>query len=304
MRNSVINKIKGYNSLAGYFFIAPVVLLMTVFLIYPTIYSFILSFKEFSFFSPADSKWVGLGNYVTLFRDPEFLQAFKNTFVLVLTVVPISTVLALVMAVLVNSKVKGKTFFRVSFFLPNVTSTVAIGTILGFLFRKDSFIVLFFAKLFGFENISWFADVHLALPLVIIAMIFTFSGFYMIIYLAGLQEISKDYYEAADIDGAGKVRQFLKITVPLLKNTHFLVIMMLVINTFQIFDQPYVISTFGNSSIPGGPAGSTMTLVMFLYTRAFNYFEMGYASAAAFVLFAVIFIFTIVQKRFFDLKEK
>lgn len=286
--------------IAGYVALLPFIILMTVFLIYPIVYSFSLSFKDFSFFSPGDSKWVYLDNYINLFKDAEFLMAFKNTIIIVVAVVPVTALLSLIMAVLVNRKIKGRTFFRVAFFLPNVTSSVAVGTIIGFLFRQDSFITRFFHNIIGTENVSWFANVDLALPLVVIAMIFTFCGFYMLVYLAGLQEIPVECYETADISGAGSLRKFIYITLPMLRPAHFLVLIMLMINSFQAFDQSYVISTFGNSSIIGGPAGSTSTIVTFLYTNAFRYFKMGYASAAAFVLFVVIFIFTVVQKKLLD----
>lgn len=300
MKKKLLLKPKVSEAIAGYAFLMPVIILMSTFLIYPIIYSFNLSFKDFSFFNPDDAKWVYLDNYINLFKDSEFLLAFKNTILIVIVVVPVTAFLSLIMAVLVNQKIKGRTFFRVSFFLPNVTSTVAIGTIIGFLFRQDSFITRFFSRVFGTANVSWFADVKLALPLVMIATIFTFSGFYMLIYLAGIQEIPEECYEAAEIDGAGSLKKFWYITMPMLRPTHFLVFIMLMINSFQAFDHSYVISTFGNSTIVGGPAGATSTIVTFLYTNAFKYFKMGYASAAAFVLFVVIFIFTIIQKRFFE----
>jgi len=287
-------------AIAGYVFLAPVLILMSIFLIYPMIYSFILSFQHFSFFNPDAAEWIFLQNYIDLFHDRDFLNASKNTIVLALGIVPIAAFLALFMAVLINQKIKGRTFFRVSYYLPNVTSTVAIATIIGFLFRRNSFLTIFLSNILGIANTSWFADVNLALPLVMITMIWGFSGFYMLVYLSGLQEIPETLYEAAKIDGAGKLKQFIYITLPMLKPTHFLVILMLTINSFQAFDQPYVLSTFSNSAIAGGPAGAVSTVVIFLYQNAFKYFRMSYASAAAFLLFIIIFVFALILKRFFE----
>ena len=287
-------------AVAGYVFVIPAVILLGIFLIYPMIHSLVLSFQKFSYFNVEGAEWIGFQNFRELFESRRFLGSVENTALIAVFVAPISAFVSLMLATLVDQNIKGRTFFRVAFYLPNVTSTVALATIMGFLFRKGAFLVEFFHEAFGFEATSWFASTSLALPLVMIVLVWMYSGFFMLVYLAGLQTIPDQLYEMATLSGANKLQQFFYITIPLLKPTHFLVFLMLTINTFKVFDQPYVISTFGNASVAGGPAGATSTVVIFLYQNAFKYFRMGYASAAAVVLFLAVFILTIIQRRFFE----
>jgi multiple sugar transport system permease protein len=243
---------------------------------------------------------VGLGNYFALFQDSRFLTALWNTVKLVLLVVPAQTIIALLLANVLNSKLKARTFFRTVFYLPYVTSPVAVGAVMIHLFKKNGIATEFFA-LFGLENVAWFTSGSYAFPLITMVIVWTQIGFYTVIYLGGLQSISPQLYEAASLDGASKFKQFIHITLPLLKPTTFLVLVMGVLATLQIFEQPYVISTSGGA-LPGSPGDTTLTLVMYLYTQAFRYYEMGFASAAAFVIFTLIFIITLFQFKLFGYK--
>ncbi|KGP74476.1 carbohydrate ABC transporter permease [Pontibacillus yanchengensis] len=286
----------------GVFFMAPFLLIAGIFIFYPILYSLQISFQNFSYLNPSAAEWVGLENYRKLLQDTTFLTAIWNTVKLLIIVLPIQTIISLVLANILNSKIKGKSFFRIVFYLPYITSPIAVGAVMVYLFNQDGLVTRFFT-LFGLENVAWYTDGDYAFYLIVLIIIWTQIGFYTVIYLSGLQSIPEDLYEAARIDGASRLQQFLHITVPLLKPTTFLVLFMGGLATLQIFEQPYVVSTTGGA-LPGSPGDSTLTMVMYLYTQAFKYFEMGYASAAAFIIFVMIFSLTVLQYLFFERKNK
>lgn len=279
--------------LTGYMFVLPVIVSLSVFLIGPIFYAFYISFHEFSFLAPEQARWLGFDNYLRLFRDPLFLKAVKNTSFYSLGVVPIQICVALLLALIVDSKIKGKTFFRVTYFLPTVTSTVAVSVIFMYLFKNDGIFNLFLSKI-GIPTHDWFNDIHFALPATMMMAIWTTVGQFMVIYLAGLQDIPHELYEAAEVDGATPWQKLRYITWPMLKTTTFFVLIMSLIGTFQVFDQMYVISKG-----EGNPQYATLTVVFYLYRTAFKNFDMGYASAMAFVLFLIILLLTFIQKKFF-----
>ncbi|SEN31332.1 carbohydrate ABC transporter permease [Lihuaxuella thermophila] len=279
--------------ITGYLFVMPVVVSLAVFLIGPIFYAFYISFHEFSFLAPDQAKWIGLDNYVKLFQDPRFLKALKNTSFYSLGVVPVQICIALMLALIVDSKIKGKTFFRVVYFLPTVTSTVAVSVMFMYLFKSDGIVNLFLSHL-GLPTHDWFGSIKFALPATMMMAIWTTVGQFMVIYLAGLQDIPTDLYEAAEVDGASPWQKFRFVTWPMLRPTTFFVLIMSIIGTFQVFDQVYVISKG-----EGGPQDATLTVVFYLYRTAFKDFDMGYASAMAFVLFLIILVLTFIQKKFF-----
>ncbi|MCU6708739.1 sugar ABC transporter permease [Paenibacillus sp. J5C_2022] len=278
--------------------LAPFLLIILAFMIGPVIYSLLISFKEFSYLNPAGAFGVGFDNYTALFRDKTFLTAMKNTFKLLLIVVPLQTVFALVLANVLNRNIRAKTFFRTVYYLPYIASPVAIGAVMVYLFNRDG-LITGWLEMLGFRNVAWYADGTYAFYLVAGIIVWTQIGFYTVIYLSGLQSINGEIYEAAKVDGAGSFRIFAHITVPLLRSTTFLVLVMGGLATLQAFDQPYVVSTTGGA-LPGSPGDSTLTMVMFLYTAAFKYYDMGYASAAAFIIFLMIFALTLVQYAYFE----
>jgi multiple sugar transport system permease protein len=280
--------------LTGYLFVLPVVVSLSVFLIGPIFYAFYISFHEFSFLAPDQAKWIGLDNYVKLFQDPRFLTAFKNTSFYSLGVVPIQICIALILALIVDSKIKGKTFFRVVYFLPTVTSTVAVSVMFMYLFKNDGIVNLLLKNYLGLPTYDWFGSIRFALPSTMIMAIWTTVGQFMVIYLAGLQDIPTELYEAAEVDGGTPWQKLRFITWPMLRPTTFFVLIMSIIGTFQVFDQMYVISKG-----EGGPQDATLTVVFYLYRAAFKDFDMGYASAMAFVLFLIILTLTFIQRKFF-----
>ncbi|MBS4193749.1 carbohydrate ABC transporter permease [Lederbergia citri] len=290
----VISHKRKQEIMAAYILITPAVFYLLVFLIGPILYAFILSFQDHNLLKPEQAKFIGLKNYFNLFEDPVFRKALYNTFKFSFYVVPLQTVLSLLLAVVANQNIKGRTFFRVSYYLPSITSMVAISAIFMFLFNRNG-IANKFLSIFGFDPVSWFADPHYALYLIIILSVWAGVGVNMLIYLAGLQDIPTSVYESSRIDGASAIQQFFYITVPLLKEKTFFVVIIGLIGTLQIFDQAYIISRGS-----GGPLNSTMTVVLYLYNKAFGENQAGYASAAAFVLFILIFTLTVLQKKFFD----
>ncbi|ABY93472.1 sugar ABC transporter permease [Thermoanaerobacter brockii subsp. lactiethylicus] len=282
-----------YEALSGYAFALPFIASISIFLIGPLIYAFIISFKEFSFLNPEASRWVGFANYTKLFSDPTFKRALLNTTLYSLGVVPTQLIIALILALIVNSDIKGKTFFRVAYYIPTVTSTVAVSVIFLYLFKADGLVNALLAK-FGIQGPTWFNDVRFALPSIMMMAIWSSVGNYMVIFLAGLQDIPSELYEAAEVDGANKFQRFFKITLPMLRPIVFFNLVMSLIGTFQVFDQAYVVSQG-----TGGPLDATMTVVLNIYRTGFRDFNMGYASAMAFVLFVIILILTLIQRKLF-----
>ncbi|WP_274435200.1 carbohydrate ABC transporter permease [Alicyclobacillus sp. ALC3] len=272
----------------GYLFLLPALTGLLVFLIGPVFYALYISFFHYSLLNPANAHFVGFRNYLQLFRDPLFLRALLNTSVYAVGVVPIQTALALFLALIVD-KVRGKTLFRVAYYLPTVSSTVAVSVMFLFIFEPQGLLNRFLS-VFGIHGPNYFNSTTFALPALMVMAVWSTAGQFMIIYLAGLQDIPGDVLEAAELDGAGSWTKLWSITVPLLRRTTFLVVVVSMIGSFQVFDQMYVVSG-GN----GGPVNSTLSVVLDLYNQAFLNQRMGYASAMGFVLFVIILILTLVQ---------
>lgn len=295
----------GYNyrkesTRAAALFLAPAVIMLCIWFLYPLIQAFLISFQDFNYMFKDRAAFVGLDNYLNLFHDPEFYQALTHSLLFVAITVPIQTCMALLLAVAVNAKLRGKGFFRTAYYTPYVLSSVAAATVFMYFFVKGG-AVTSFLTLFGLPNVTWYANVSLAMPFIGILYLWQTVGFFMIYYLSGLQNISPQLYEAAQIDGAGKVQAFLNITVPNLKPTTFLVITYGIIQAFQLFDQISVI-TSSNGGL-GSPAGATSTLLTFFYTQSFKYYKMGYGSAIAMVLFLIILVISAAQRKLIRLED-
>lgn len=295
-QSSGMMKLATREKIDGWLFLLPFVIISLVFFIGPLLSAFMLSFKEYSFLDQTNmftAKWVGLRNYISMFKDSTFKKALANTTIYACGVVPIQLVIALLLALVVNGGIKLKTFFRTAYYIPTVTSTVAVSVIFLFIFKTDGFFNKFLS-LFNMKPISFFGNPKFALPTIMSMAIWSSIGLYMVIFLAGLQDIPENLYEAASIDGASKFQNFWYVTLPLLKPTFFFNLVVSLIGCFQIFDQAYVVSK-GD----GGPLDSTMTLVLYIYRTGFRDLEMGYACAIAFVLFAIIFTLTLIQRKLF-----
>lgn len=277
-------------ALAGYLFILPAIVELAVFLLGPIVYAFVISFKHFSYLDPLDSHFVGFLNYIHLFEDPVFLRALWNTTVYALVVVPVQTAIAMMLAVIVN-RIRGKTIFRVIYYLPSITSTVGVAVIFSFLFQPNGLLNRLLWILFHIQGPDYFNSPIFAFPAIMAVAVWTTAGQFMVIYLAALQEIPEELYEAAAIDGAEGFAMLRYITIPSLRRTTFLVVVLGMIGAFQVFDLVYVISSA--SSLP---QQYTMTVVLDLFEKGFRTMQMGYASAMGFVLFAIILVLTLIQQ--------
>ena len=274
---------------APYLFIAPAVLLFAVFMIYPIISSLLLSFQVRE---GGDFVFAGLENYGRLFQDRLFYKALLNTFIILIAQVPIMLVLALFLAVLLNSGLGRLTgVFRVAFFLPAVTSLVAASIVFLILLNQDFGLVNYLLGLVGIDPLPWLNNGFWAKVSIILITTWRWTGYNMVIYLAGLQGIPEELYEAAAVDGAGTWRKFISITIPQLRPVILFTVVLSTIGTLQLFDEPYVLTE-------GGPNNATLTIVMYLYQNGFQFFDFGYASAVAYVLVVLIAALSYLQIRF------
>jgi multiple sugar transport system permease protein len=280
---------------SAYVLLAPALALLAVWFLYPIVSSFLLSVQAVNVFHYSQRTWVGLANFQRLLSDPVFRSTIRITLTFVLIVVPAQTVLALLAAVLVQGLRRLRTFYRTALFVPYVTSTVAVTAVFMDLFTVHSALPVFFSRL-GLADVSWFADVHLALPFLAMIYVWMNLGLYMVIFLSGLQTVPAELYEAARVDGAGAVHELLFITVPSLRPFVLFVVISGMIGAFQIFDQAYVVS---GGTVLGGPAGATSTIVIFIFAQAFRYNKLGSASAAAVLFLVVVSLATLVMRRIF-----
>jgi multiple sugar transport system permease protein len=253
-------------------------------------FSFYLSFHKWNMFS-AGTSFVGLDNYATILRNPEFWEVLKNTVVYTLGTVPLNMIVALAAAILLHKNIVGRRFLRTAFFIPVIMSPVAAAVIWRWVYEPNFGLLNHVLGWFGIPSVNWLNDPTAAMFALIMMGVWKSFGVNLVLFAAGLQGIPEHYYEAAEIDGAGRWGQFWNITLPLLSPTTFFILVMSVIGSFQVFDTVYVLTS-------GGPLGSTKVLVFYLYEHAFKYFEMGYASAVAYVLFAMIFVLTLLQVRY------
>jgi len=284
--------------LLGYLFIMPLIVYFILFLLYPTIAAFIYGFTSWNMRTPP--VWVGLENYKKLFFDrvayPYFWHSFTVTLKYVVLAVPTTMSVALVIALLINSIRRMQTFFKVCLYLPVITSAVAVAAIWRWVYDPLYGLLNMVLKALHIQKVNWLGEPAFVIPsLVIIA---TWSlGSSMLIYLAGLKGIPKQYYEAALIDGVNGWQQFRYITWPLLQPTTFFLLITGFIGSFQVFEIIYVLYGAGGGSI-GGPRQSALTYVLYIYNHAFRYYEMGTACAMSFILFIIIVIITIIQFKY------
>jgi len=268
----------------------PTVVVTLGFVIIPVAFSFYLSFHQWNILKP-DKPFVGFDNYVRMFQTDEFWKALEHTVLYTIGVVPVGLVISLGVALLLNQRIAGLSLYRTGYFLPVVTSTIVVAVVWTWLYNPYYGLINLALKTLGVPQPGWLTDPKWALPAIIIMSIWKNMGYHMVIFLSGLQAISSSYYEAADIDGASRLDKFRFITWPLLRPTTALVLMTSVIFSFQIFGPVYVMTG-------GGPMRSTTVLLYYIYQRGFEFKEMGYASAVAWVLFAIIFSLTLIQFRY------
>lgn len=279
---------------AAYFFLTPALAAIFIFFFLPVLAAFVMSFTDFDIYSLGNIQYVrfvGFRNYLQLFNDPLFWQALQNTFYFVLVGGPLSVAVSLGAAILLNSKlVRFKSFFRVIYFAPVVTTLVAIAVVWRFVYHPRFGLLNYFLSFFGINPIDWLGDPTYAMPAIILLAVWKNFGYNMIIFIAGLQNIPDELYEAARIDGANARQQFLYITIPMLAPTTLFISIITMIGYFQLFAEPYVMTQ-------GGPLNSTLSIVLLMYQQGFRWWNMGYSASLAFVLFVIILIGSLIQFR-------
>jgi multiple sugar transport system permease protein len=282
------------NVAAGYVFLAPALIVIGVFFLLPVLAALILSLTDFDIYAVADAgnaRFVGLANYVRLLQTHDFWIALRNTLYFALVGGPLTIATALAAALLLNNKlVRFRSFFRTVFFAPFVTTLVAVAIVWRYLYHPQYGLLNYVLGWFGVHPIDWLGDPVWAMPAIILMAVWKNFGYNMLIFIAGLQAIPDDLYEAAHLDGAGAWQRFRHVTLPMLGPTLVFVAVITMIGYFQLFAEPYVMTR-------GGPLRSTTSLVLLMYEEGFRWWRMGYAAALAFALFLVIMAATLVQLR-------
>ncbi len=279
---------------AAYFFLAPALIPIFVFFFVPALAAFVLSFTDFDIYSLSNfqyARFVGLKNYLQLLKDLLFWKAMANTFYYVLIGGPLSIAASLGTALLINSKLgRFRNFFQTVYFAPVVTTLVAVAVVWRFIYHPRFGLLNYALSFFGVDPVDWLGDPLWAMPAIILMSIWKGFGYNMIIFVAGLQNIPTQLYEAARMDGANAWQQFKSITLPMLAPTTIFVSIIAMIGNFQLFTEPYVMTQ-------GGPVNSTLSIVLLMYQQGFRWWNLGYSAAIAFVLFGVILLGSLIQSR-------
>ena len=305
---------KVFRFLGPYFYLLPALVIIIIFRFFPMLYAFRVSFYKWGM--GGAEKFLAFRNYITILKDSNFWQAFGNTIYFSLGVVPTSLFLSLFIAVLLHQKIKGGRFFRTIYFLPVITSIIAVSMVWKWIYHPQVGVANNILRLFGIKGFNWLSEwrgifqmifsslsIHapikgpsLALYSLIIVSVWKGLGYNIVLFLTGLENIPEQYYEAAKVDGATRWHVFRYITWPLLSPTTFYVLIMTTIISFQMF--AYVWMMTGPPA--GGPLGTTNVIVYYLYDHAFNFSQYGYGTAAAFILFIIILMFTLIQRKFVE----
>ncbi|CAM4240854.1 sugar ABC transporter permease [Paenibacillus alkaliterrae] len=273
-------------------FLLPYLLIFTIFRFGPSMAGLFVGFMEWNIVG--DAAFAGLDNFEKLFRDPMFYTSLKNTMLFLLMVLPPLVVFSLLLAVLLNQKLRYRNAVRTVSIIPYVLIPAVVGIIWNWLYDNNFGILNYYLKMIGIAPIEWLTNDKYALFSVAIVTVWSYMGYNMILYLAGLQDISKDLYEASTIDGANKFQTFMKITLPLLKPITSMIITLTLINAIQIFDQIFVMTN-------GGPGTATLTLVQYLYGTAFQNYNLGYGSTLGIAIVVILIVLVQIQSRLFKL---
>lgn len=292
-KSNISRKLQRQRDIVGYLFLAPNLIGFIIFMLIPFLYAFYISF--FNWDGITEMQFTGLRNYVKLITNEGFRISFVNTLYYTLLNVPLIIIFGLGLALAVNTITKCKALFRTVFFLPNIVTVVSIVIVWQAFYHPVYGPLTMILKALGVENTpQWISDPKWAMICIIIMSIWINAGYYMIIFLAALNNVPESYYEAAEIDGAGKISRFFNITLPMISPSMFFAIIIAIINSFKVFDQVALLTQ-------GGPGRSTNVLVYYVYQQSFKYYKFGEASAAAFILFALILIITVIQ---YSMQEK
>ncbi|GMX65749.1 sugar ABC transporter permease [Paenibacillus elgii] len=282
-------------TVVGYSFVLPAVILLIVFLLLPFVFAVIFGFTKFNLLRPDKIQFIGLDNYITLFKDKLFYKSLFNTLYFSVIVVPVQSAVALALALLVNNQLKMRNVFRIAYFSPVITSMTVIAILWIYLYNPNEGLVNSALHLFGIPNQPFLRSAGQAMNSIIFMSVWQAAGYQMMIFLAGLQSIPKDLYEASAIDGANKFQQLRFITIPSLYNVIVFVLTITTIQAVKLFTQPYIMTN-------GGPENSTRTLALLIYQQGFQFRNAGYASAVSVIFFVIVVVISFSMKKF--LKDK
>lgn len=288
-RFQTLRALKRQEVILGFLFIAPNLISFAVFLLGPIIASFVLSFTDWDLIQPPE--FVGVSNYTRMMNDPQLWVSLGNTLKFALLSIPLGVVISLGLALAMNQRLKGISLYRTAFFVPVVASTVAVAMVWRWILNTEFGILNHVLGVFGVPSLSWLSNPGLVIPSIVLVAVWKNMGYNMVLFLAGLKAIPQHLYEAAAIDGASPVQRFRFITLPLLTPTLFFITVLSVIGSFQVFDIVFIMTG-------GGPGDASRVYYYWLWQNAFKFFRMGYASAMAWVLFAALFVMTLIQLRF------
>lgn len=277
---------KYYGKLAPYLFLLPAGIILLVFFFIPFFQTVILSFQDYSN-NIYNADWVGLANYWEIFKNPIFYKVMLNTFIYLIVAVPILAIIPLFLAILINQKIRGITLYKILIYLPVIVSVVVAAIAFKWIYAEQG-VLNYLLSVFHIPAIGWLTDPKYAIYSVILLTIWKGIGYYMMIYLAALMSVPKDLYEACNIDGAGFLRKHLTVTVPHIMPTIALVTTISSISAMKIFAEIYVMTK-------GGPLNSTKTIVYYIYEKAFENLDLGYASAMAVILLVVVMVFSLIN---------
>jgi multiple sugar transport system permease protein len=270
--------------------VAPAVILLTWWIGVPVIASVALAFTDYDVLA-GTIRWVGLANFVEIFTDDVWNTSIWHTVVYTFFTVPVAMAIAVVIAVMLNARLRARAWYRAAYFLPHITATVAIALVWMWMFEPNIGLFNGILDLFGVRGPAWLSNPDWAMPAVIVVSIWKGIGLKLLIYLAALQGIPHEYYEAAEVDGASRLRRFFSITLPLLRPATFFVFVVSMIDAFQVFDQVYVLTP------DGGPANATTVMTFEIYRTAFSEFRISTACAQSLVLFAFLLVLTVISRR-------
>ena len=274
-----------------YLLVSPYILHFLVFVAFPVIFSIVLTFHKWNIIAPM--KFTGLTNYVRLINDAVFMKSIGNTLIFLAIHIPLQIIIALFLAELLNQKMKFRGFFRASYFLPVIISGVVVTMLWQQLYGFDTGLLNRLLSAIGLSKVGWLVDPKLAMPSIAVMATWKNVGLYVILFLVGLQTVPKQYYEAADLEGATHFQKFWHITLPMINPTIFMVVILSTIGGFSLFIEPYIMTG-------GGPLNSTISAVLYIYKQGFFYYHMGYAATLGLFFALIIVSVVVIQKKFVE----
>jgi len=282
------------NKLLPYLLVSPYLIHLMVFVAFPVIFSIYLTFNKWNIISPME--FIGFGNFLRVFQDALFFKALYNTLKFLIVHIPLQIIVALLLAEILNQKIKFRPFFRAAFFLPVVVSGVVVSMLWQQLYGFDTGILNRMLSTLGFGKVGWLVDPNMAMVSIAVMATWKNVGLYVILFLVGLQTVPPQYYEAADLEGANHWQKFWHITLPMINPTIFMVVILSTIGGFSLFIEPYIMTG-------GGPLNSTLSAVLYIYKQAFTNYHMGYSATLGFFFAFIILLVVVVQKRFIEKGE-